>query len=277
LSHDPRAWFDATAERMLRQRQHVDELEVVGDLDEFQRRKRRRVLDWLAARPLAGRRLLEIGCGAGGNLRFLKSLGAEVEGVDISPRMIELAGRLNAAAGADIPLQVVDGAHLPHADACFDIVLTVTALQHNLDGPVLESLIRDIGRVLVPGGQAWILEQVQTPRQAFATGVHRTRQEYVDLFAAAGCREREFWALHSHYPTWMARWQHLSTAAHRVLLRLGGREQHAEHDFMRRYGDGATLDSPASRGILRLSRLADRVHRSADALGFFVFETAARP
>jgi SAM-dependent methyltransferase len=257
---------------MLAHRHVVADLEVVGDLDAFQRRKRRRLLEWLAARPVGGRRLLEVGCGAAGNLRFLLARGARVEGADISPRMVELARRLNAQAGVDFPLQVIDGAHLPYPDAHFDVVLTVTALQHNLDGPVLESLARDIGRVLVPGGEAWIIEQVQTPRLAFATSVHRTPAEYAALFAAGGCGPKDYWALHSHYPTWMARWQHLSTAGRRGLRRLRGRELPVEDDFERRYGDGATLDGLASRGIHGLSRLADRVHRSADALGFFVFE-----
>src|SRR5262245_11325951 len=135
MASDPRTWFDATAERMLASRDRTGDLEVVGDLDSFQRDKRRRVLDWLASRPLAGRTILEIGCGAAGNLRFLFSCGARVEGADISPKMIEVARRLNAARGVDFPLHVIDGAHLPHPDASLDVVLTVTALQHNHDGP----------------------------------------------------------------------------------------------------------------------------------------------
>ena len=271
MDHDPRAWFDATAERMLSHRARQDELEVVGDLDAFQRDKRRRMLAWLGSRPVQGRRVLEVGCGAAGNLRFLRQRGARVEGADISPKMVQLAERLNAERGVDFPLHVTDGAHLPHADSSFDVVLTVTALQHNLDGPMLDALVRDIGRVLRPGGEAWIIEQVHRPRLAFATSVHRTREEYARMFAACGCREHEFWALHAHYPSWMARYQRLSTAARRALLRLRGRDLPDEADFMRRYGDGATLDGLASSGILTASRIADRLHRIPDALGFFVF------
>ena len=75
----------------------------------------------------------------------------------------------------------------------------------------------------------------------------------------------------------MARWQQVSTAAHRALLRLGGRDLNDEQDYLRRHGDGARLDGLASRGIFLLTRLADPVHRGADALGFFVFSKPPRP
>src|SRR5262245_33873453 len=55
----PRAWFDATAERMLAVgARSATELEVVGDIDRFQRDKRRRMLEWLSRRDTAGRRIL---------------------------------------------------------------------------------------------------------------------------------------------------------------------------------------------------------------------------
>lgn len=271
MSGDPRTWFDATAERMLASRAAISDLEVVGDLDIFQRDKRRRVLDWLAARPLVGRRVLEVGCGAGGNLRFLLRHGARVEGADISPKMIEVATKLNRARGVEFPLQVIDGAHLPHADATFDVVLTVTALQHNHDGPVLESLVGEIARVLKPGGEAWILEGVHKRRTVHRQSVHRNRDEYATMFTATGLQQTSYAALSSHYPKWMARYQHISTAVRRALLRLRRRDLHAETDFLRRFGDGAHLDGTAARGLFALSRAIDPILPADDALGFFVF------
>lgn len=275
MASNPRLWFDATAERMLASRDGHGDLEVVGDLDAFQRDKRRRVLEWLARRPVAGRRLLEVGCGAAGNLRFLHALGAHVEGADISPRMVELAERLNATSAIAFPLHVIDGAHLPHPDASLDIVLTVTALQHNHDGPMLESLVADIARVLRPGGEAWVLEGVHKHRSVHRQSVHRERHEYVDMFTGNGLIESEYRALYSHYPKWMARWQQLSTDARRVLLGLGRRGMGDESDYRRRYGDGARLDGAASRGIFLASRIADSIHHGEDALGMFVFTKPA--
>lgn len=271
MQDSPRPWFDATAQRMLAARDDGGDLEVVGDLDAFQRDKRRRMLAWLAARPVEGRRILEVGCGAAGNLRFLHARGARVEGADIAPKMIELAAHLNRSAGIEFPLHVIDGAHLPHADAVFDVVLTVTALQHNHDGPRLESLATDLVRVLRPGGEAWIIEGVHRVRSVHRQSVHRHRHEYARLFESRGCRLVDYTALHSHYPQWMARYQQVSTAWRRAWVRLRGRDLEAEQDYLRRFGDGAGLEDTASRGIFALCRVADRLHRAGDALGFFVF------
>ena len=271
MSTDPRVWFDATAERMLQERGTTPDLEVVGDLDVFQRDKRRRMLDWLASRPVAGRRILEVGCGAAGNLRFLHGQGARVEGADIAPKMIDVAGRLNVARGIDFPLHVIDGSHLPHQDGSVDVVLTVTALQHNHDGPQLGDLVHDIARVIRPGGEAWIVEGVHRERSVHRQSVHRLAPEYTRMFEDAGLRQVDYWALYHHYPQWMARWQQLSTASKRLLLRSSGRDLHDEHHYLRRFGDGATLDGLASRGLFALSRVADSLHRASDALGFFTF------
>jgi SAM-dependent methyltransferase len=271
MSGDPRAWFDATAERMLSQRDLASDLEVVGDLDAFQRDKRRRVLAWLASRPLDGRRVLEVGCGAAGNLRFLQARGARVEGADISPKMIEVARRLNARAGVEFPLHVIDGSRLPYADGSFDVVLTVTALQHNHDGPMLDGLVRDLVRVLRPGGEAWILEGVHRVRSVHRQSVHRRREEYRRMFEGNGMALAEYRALASHYPTWMARWQQLRTAALRAWSRLRRRDLGTEADYLRRYGDGARLEGLASRGLFAVTRLADRLVPGPDALGIFVF------
>lgn len=271
MTGDPRAWFDATAERMLAGRDLAADLEVVGDLDAFQRDKRRRVLAWLVSRPLAGVRLLEVGCGAAGNLRFLHARGARVEGADISSKMIEVARRLNERAGVEFPLHVIDGSRLPHADGAFDVVLTVTALQHNHDGPMLDGLVRDLVRVLRPGGEAWILEGVHRVRSVHRQSVHRRREEYQRMFEGNGTTLAEYRSLASHYPSWMARWQQLSTASRRAWSRLRRRDLHAEDDYLRRYGDGAGLDGLASRGLFAMTRLADRLVAGPDALGIFVF------
>ncbi len=275
MPSDPRAWFDATAERMLAGRTSAGDLEVVGDLDAFQADKRRRMLRWLGARPLAGRRMLEVGCGAAGNLRFLLEHGAEVEGADISPKMIELATRLNAARGVQFPLHVIDGARLPHPDGSFDVVLTVTALQHNHDGPQLDSLVAEIARVIRPGGEAWILEGVHAKRTVHRQTVHRARGEYVAMFERRGLVLREEAAIHSHYPHWMARYQQVSTAGRRALYRLRGGQLQSEADYLKRYGDGARLDGLASRCLFGLCRILDPLHHGPDALGLFVFTKPA--
>lgn len=277
LPYDPRAWFDATAERMIANRGGTSELEVVGDMDAFQKRKRDTMLRWLSSQDVGGRRLLEVGCGAGGNLRFLHARGARTCGADISPRMIDLARTLNAERGMEFPLAVIDGASLPHDSGSFDIVLTVTALQHNHDGPALESLTGEIVRVLRPGGQAWIIEGVHRHHSVHRASTHRTLEEWESFFTRGGMELERYQADHSNYPTLMAAWQQLSTGMRKRLARLRRRRLDDEQDYMRRFGDGAVLDSWMSRGLLRFCAVADRLRRGSDALGYFVFRKPEGP
>jgi phosphoethanolamine N-methyltransferase len=103
---------------------------------------------------LRGKRVLDIGCGLGGLDQVLVELGAaQVTAVDVAAPLIALGRRRIAAAGlADrIDLQVVEPEKkLPFADASFDVVFTKDAWLHVLDKP---ALLRDVHRVLKPGGQ----------------------------------------------------------------------------------------------------------------------------
>jgi phosphoethanolamine N-methyltransferase len=101
-----------------------------------------------------GKRVLDIGCGLGGLDQVLVELGAaHVTAVDVAAPLIGLGRRRIAAAGlADrIDLQtIMPEAKLPFADASFDVIFTKDAWLHVTDKP---ALLRDVHRVLKPGGQ----------------------------------------------------------------------------------------------------------------------------
>jgi SAM-dependent methyltransferase len=78
-------------------------------------------------------RLLEIGCGEGGNLYHLRGRGGARFGVDFSPAKAGFAHRATGAATA-----AADARHLPFADGSFDAVLIRDLLHH----------VRDRARVL---------------------------------------------------------------------------------------------------------------------------------
>jgi SAM-dependent methyltransferase len=91
------------------------------------------------------RRVLDVGCGPGElTERFAKELGADVQAVDISPRMVELT----AARG--IEAQVADVENLPFGDGEFDCVFAGWVLYHV---PNLQRAITECARVLKPGGR----------------------------------------------------------------------------------------------------------------------------
>ncbi|MGA4994446.1 class I SAM-dependent methyltransferase [Nonomuraea bangladeshensis] len=100
------------------------------------------------AGDVAGRRILDAGCGAGPLFAALRERGAVVTGVDASAGMLELARR---RLGADADLRVVDLAGpLPFPDDTFDDVIASLVLHYLEDwGPTLA----EVRRVLKPGGR----------------------------------------------------------------------------------------------------------------------------
>ena len=99
---------------------------------------------------LAGKRVLDIGCGVGGLDQVLVELGAaHVTAVDVAAPLIGLARR--RVADSRITFEVTEPEQpLPFADASFDVVFTKDAWLHVIDK---RALLRDVRRVLKPGGQ----------------------------------------------------------------------------------------------------------------------------
>jgi len=72
-----------------------------------------------------GQTLLDVGCGTGHWSAFFVDMGYRVTGVDIAPKMIEVA--LSAAPGCTF--QVADACELPFSDGAFDIVASMATLE----------------------------------------------------------------------------------------------------------------------------------------------------
>ena len=106
---------------------------------------------------LAGKRVLDLGCGMGRiSLQFAR-YGAEVYGTDISEEMIRLA-RLNLVHVPRLHFRVGDGVSLEsYPDGFFDVAWSYITFRHIPSLRVIEGYVREIGRVLAPGGR-FILE-----------------------------------------------------------------------------------------------------------------------
>jgi demethylmenaquinone methyltransferase / 2-methoxy-6-polyprenyl-1,4-benzoquinol methylase len=114
------------------------------------RRWKRRVLD-LAA-PSAGRSALDLACGTGDIAFGLADRGASVVGLDVTHRMLQLAGHRAPTSDPGSPTPVfvqADMMALPFPDARFDIVTTGYGLRNV---PELAPAIQEIHRVLRAGG-----------------------------------------------------------------------------------------------------------------------------
>jgi ubiquinone/menaquinone biosynthesis C-methylase UbiE len=77
-----------------------------------------------------GRAVLDVGCGAGANLRWMSERNpSHLVGCDQASEMVRLA-KQNAPFAEVVQ---VDGETLPFSDGEFDLITTVTVLQHNPD------------------------------------------------------------------------------------------------------------------------------------------------
>ena len=73
---------------------------------------------------LNGKKVLDLGCGAGEHSLFFKEKGLEITAIDLSERMIELC------KDKGINAQVMDIENLEYADQSFDGIWAVTSLLH---------------------------------------------------------------------------------------------------------------------------------------------------
>jgi SAM-dependent methyltransferase len=103
----------------------------------------RQLLDAFAASM--GDPVVDIGCGPGQVGAFVRERGRRVVGADLSPAMARRAGRrLDTALAADMRA-------LPLADGAVAGVLAFYSLIH-LERPEVEAVLRELVRVLRPGG-----------------------------------------------------------------------------------------------------------------------------
>jgi ubiquinone/menaquinone biosynthesis C-methylase UbiE len=121
--------------------------------------------------PLAGQRILDIGCGSGDVLRDLVRFGATpalLEGIDLLPERIDAARERSAAA---INFRAGDATALPCKDASFDVALQFTLLSSVVDGAARRAVCRETLRVLRPGGTVIIYDFTWNPRNRDVRGV----------------------------------------------------------------------------------------------------------
>jgi ubiquinone/menaquinone biosynthesis C-methylase UbiE len=101
--------------------------------------------------PLAGKRVLDVGCGTGNAALEAARRGAEVVAIDPAPRLVEVARRRAEAEGLRLDARVGDAAHLPAEDGS---VFAVTSVFAVIFAPDADAAVREILRVLRDDGCA---------------------------------------------------------------------------------------------------------------------------
>jgi ubiquinone/menaquinone biosynthesis C-methylase UbiE len=120
--------------------------------------------------------VLEVAIGTGRNLGAYPA-DVRLTGIDLSPRMLDRARGRAAALARDADLRVADAQDLPFGDETFDTVVCTLGL---CSIPDERQAVREMHRVLRPGGRLLLLEHVRSPIRAVRIG-----QELVEpLFLA---------------------------------------------------------------------------------------------
>jgi SAM-dependent methyltransferase len=134
--------------------------------------------------PQAHEAALDFGCGLGRLTRALARHFGQAWGVDISARMVEQARELHR----DVPnctFETTDGT-LAFPDARFDLIYSVLVLQHLPARAAIRSAVRELVRVLRPGG----LLCFQVPSRLPLRRRWQLRRRLYGVLRAAGLGER---------------------------------------------------------------------------------------
>jgi ubiquinone/menaquinone biosynthesis C-methylase UbiE len=118
-------------------------------------RHARRVMRYL--HPRRDDRLLEIGCGRGWLTQRMQETCPLTYGIDVNPRSI--------IHGVTANLAQMDAVELRYDDEQFDKVYSFHAIEHIVDA---EAALREMNRVLVPGGRILLVYPAEPIRGLYA-------------------------------------------------------------------------------------------------------------
>lgn len=158
----------------------------------------------LAHLPHSYGRALDVGCGDGVITRVVARSAGAVTGIDLSPRMIELA-KTRSVGHANIEYIVGDIMSASAPSGPFDVVLSVSALHH----VPLVDIVPRLVRLVAPGGRLLVQDVVDrwglayAPLNLVASLVRRVRElrrdpsgRVADLYREHGVGEEYLHARH---------------------------------------------------------------------------------
>jgi SAM-dependent methyltransferase len=177
------AWWDADVADY-----HAEHGEFLGVADFVWCPESLREEDARLLGDVAGRDVLEVGCGSAPCARWLVTQGARVAALDLSSGMLRYAAAAGEATGIDVPLIRANAERLPFASGSFDLACSAFgAVPFVAD---VTGTFREVARVLRPGGSwvfavthpmRWIFPDDPGPNGLRVTGSYFDRTPYVEV------------------------------------------------------------------------------------------------
>ncbi len=120
-------------------------------------------IDWIdKAVGLAGKRVLDVGCGGGLLSEGMATRGAEVTGIDLSEKPLGVARLHLLESGQKVDYRMISVEELAEQmPASFDVVTCLEMLEHV---PNPESVIQACSRLVKPGGQVFLSTLNRNPK-----------------------------------------------------------------------------------------------------------------
>lgn len=137
---------------------------------------------------VAGRDVLEVGCGSAPCSRWLAARGARPVGLDLSGAMLARGAAATAGDPRPVPLVQATAEALPFADGSFDLACSAFGAVPFVADPGL--VMAEVARVLRPGGRwvfatnhplRWVFPDDPGPRGLTATIPYFDRSPYVEV------------------------------------------------------------------------------------------------
>ncbi|PUA17243.1 bifunctional 2-polyprenyl-6-hydroxyphenol methylase/3-demethylubiquinol 3-O-methyltransferase UbiG [Glaciimonas sp. PCH181] len=120
-------------------------------------------LEWINARaPLAGKKVVDIGCGGGILAESMAKKGANVTGVDLSDKALKVADLHGLESGVQVRYEKIAAEDLAEREAGqFDVVTCMEMLEHVPDPA---SIVRACATLVKPGGKVFFSTLNRNPK-----------------------------------------------------------------------------------------------------------------
>jgi 2-polyprenyl-6-hydroxyphenyl methylase/3-demethylubiquinone-9 3-methyltransferase len=120
-------------------------------------------LEWINQRiPLAGKNVIDVGCGGGILAESMAKKGATVTGIDLSEKALKVADLHSLESGVQVRYKMIAAEEMAEAEAGqFDVVTCMEMLEHVPDPA---SIIRACTKLVKPGGHVFFSTLNRNPK-----------------------------------------------------------------------------------------------------------------